>query len=170
LAVMDSRVACEASTRPVLRSVRAPFAFRIDVVELHADGRPTPRRLAPAAIAHEHEAHHRERHAVTRPLRLVAIDRADVERIATRGLDRRGIDGDLATAAMLPALATLLAHGERDEVLRLARLAGQRPAIEVRAAQRAHQLVVFAEAASLLASEALDLTVHSKDVRRQRGG
>src|ERR1041384_5156256 len=43
-----------------------------------------------------------------------AVDRSDVLGVAEAALDDAGVDGDLCTRALLPALLTAAAKGERD--------------------------------------------------------
>src|SRR5688500_15116430 len=89
-----------------------------------------------------------------RALGRIAVDRADVLRVAQRALDGSGADGDLDAGAVLPSLLAALAGRDGDLKLRAAGRRFPRRTVEHRAAQLSDQLILR-EARAMLVIEHL---------------
>src|SRR5207253_9753322 len=82
--------------------------------------RAAARGLAAAVIARPHEPRDARRNVLVRALGTIAIERADVLRIAARASERRRVHRDPRAADRLRSPVAGRAHGERDLELRAA--------------------------------------------------
>src|SRR5688572_13993865 len=89
-----------------------------------------------------HEPRDTRRDILMRPLRRLAVDRANMLRVAQHALDSGGTDRDLRTRAVLPALLAALTHRDGDLELRAARGLVRSCALQHRTTHLGDQLVL----------------------------
>ena len=121
-----------------------------NVMQFEESRGTTPGHTASTTVAMPDQAHDARWHVLVGALGDVAVHRSDVLGIAQRALDRIGADGNAGTSTVLPALAASLANCHGDLESCAACRLGRGAAVEDRAAQCRHGLVIVEVTAVLV--------------------
>ena len=163
---MEGEVTGSAVEPEIARIVAATVGAVDKVMQLEPHRGSTTGSLAAAAVAAPHEADHARRDVLSRALRHVAVDRADVLGIAARAVERGRVDRDRRAGGLLRRSIAARAHRHGDLELRAAGRFGARVgrAVEHRVAQRRDQLIVVEERTVLAGERGADLAQAREDL------
>src|SRR5688500_5608466 len=92
----------------------APVSARYHVMQIEIPRRPAAGHDTPAVVAALDLTPHGRRHRIDHRRRRIAIDAADLLRVAARPRHRRRADLDDLAGGVLPAAIAALADRERD--------------------------------------------------------
>jgi hypothetical protein len=146
-------MARKAQEQQVRRLVVAAVLAMDDVVNLEAAARTAARYTAAPTVPPPDQAPDAGRHVLVCARWRVAIDGADVLRVARRLLDHVRVDGDRYAGALLRARLAHRTYGQRDLVLGSASGLARRCPIDHRPAQPCDQPIVIEVFVALLAHE-----------------